>query len=65
MESTNPEICYVGAPFRDTIGMYGGLMLRLVALSISCVVLIKLPSVVCLLVLVDMRWLGLCRFGKA
>ena len=27
--------------------------------------LIKLPSVMCLLVLVDMRWLSLCSFGKA
>ena len=40
-------------------------MFRLLALSISCVVLIKLPSVMCLLVLVDMRWLSLCSFGKA
>ena len=40
-------------------------MFRLVALSISCVVLIKLPSVVCLLVLVDMRWLSLCSFCNA
>ena len=40
-------------------------MSKLVALSISCVVLIKLPSVVCLFVLVDMRWLSLCSFGMA
>ena len=40
-------------------------MLRLLALSISCVVLIKLPSVVYVLVLMDMRWLSLCSFGKA
>ena len=55
IESTYPEICYVSVLFEDTIGLYGGLMLRLLALSISCAVLIKLPSVMCLLVLVDMR----------
>ena len=65
MESTYPIICSVSVLFEDTIGLYGGLMLRLLALSISCVVLIKLPSVVCLFVLVDMRWLCLCCFGKA
>ena len=65
MESTYPEVCSVSVPFEDTIGLYGGLMLSLVALSISCVVSINLPSVVCLLVLVDMRWLSLCCFGKA
>ena len=32
--------------FEDAINMYGVLMLRLSALSISCVVLIKLPFVV-------------------
>ena len=42
MESAYPEICPVSVPFEDTIGMYVGLMFRLVALSISCVVLIKL-----------------------
>ena len=55
MESTYHEICSVSVLFEDTIGLYGGLMLMLLALSISCAVLIKLPSVVCLLVLVDMR----------
>ena len=65
MESTYSEICSVSVLFKDTIGLYGGLMFRLLALSISCVVSIKLPSVVCLLVLDDMRWLSLCSFGKA
>ena len=65
MESTYPEICYVSVFLEDTIGWYGGLMIRLLALSISCVVLIKLPSVMRLLALVDMRWLSLCSFGKA
>ena len=51
--------------FRGTIDLYRGLMLRLEALYISRVVLINLPSVVCVLVLVDMRWLSLCSFGKA
>ena len=64
MESTYPEICSVNVLFEDTIGLYGGLMSRLLALSISCVVLIKLPSAMCLLVLVDMRWLSLSSFGK-
>ena len=40
-------------------------MFWLLALPISCVALIKLPSVVCLLYLVDMRWLSLGRFGMA
>ena len=66
MESTYPEICSVSVLFEDTIGLYGDLMFRLLALSISCVVLIKLPSVMCLLVLVDMGWLSFfCSFGKA
>ena len=52
MESTYPEICYVSVLFKDAIGLYGGLMFRLLALSISYVVLIKLQSVMCLLVLV-------------
>ena len=39
-------------------------MFRLLGLSISCVVFIKLPSAMCLLVLVDMRWLILRSFGK-
>ena len=39
-------------------------MFRLVVLSISCVVLIKLSSVVCLLVLVDVRCQSLCSFGN-
>ena len=39
-------------------------MFRLLAFSVSCVVLIKLTSVVCLLVLVDMKWLSLCSFGN-
>ena len=55
MESTYPEICSVSVLFDDTIGQYGGLMFRLLTLSISCAVLIKLPSVMCLLALVDMR----------
>ena len=42
IESTYPEICSVTVPFKDTIGLYRGLMFMLVALSISCVVLIKL-----------------------
>ena len=58
MESTYPEICSVSVLFYDTIGLYGGLMLRLLALSISCAVLFKLPSVMCLLALVDIRWLS-------
>ena len=65
MESTYPEISSVSFLFEDIIGLYGGHMFRLLALSISCVVLIKLPSVMYLLVLVDMRWLRLCSFGKA
>ena len=65
MESTYPEICFASVLFEDTIGLYGGLMFRLLALSISCVVVIKLPSVVCLFALVDMGWLRLCSFGKA
>ena len=40
-------------------------MFWLVALAISCVVLIMLSSVVCVFVLVDMRWLSLYSFGKA
>ena len=55
MESTYPEICYVSVLFEDTIGLHGGIIFKLLALSISCAVLIKLPSVICLLVLVDMR----------
>ena len=47
--STYPEIFSVSVPFDDTIGLFEGLMFSLVALSISCVVLIKLPSVVCVL----------------
>ena len=65
MESVYPEICSVSVPFGDNIGLYGGLMSRLLALSICCIMLIKFSSVVCLLVLVDMRWLSLCSFGKA
>ena len=65
MESTYQEICSVSVLFEDTIGLYRGLMIRLLALSISCVVLIKLPSAMYLLALVDMRWLSLCSFGKA
>ena len=65
MESTYPIICSVSVIIEDTIGLYRSHMLRLLALSISCIVLIKLPSVVCLFVLVDMRWLSLCSFGKA
>ena len=48
MESTYPEICSVSVPFKDTIGLYGGLMCRLVASSVSCIELIKLSSVVCI-----------------
>ena len=55
MESPHPEICYVSVLFEDTIGLYEGHMFRLLALSISCVVLIKLPPIMCLFVLVDMR----------
>ena len=40
-------------------------MFRLVAFPDSCVALCKLPSVACLLVLADMRWLSLCCFSKA
>ena len=65
MESIYQEICYVSDLFEDIIGRDGGHMFRLLALSISCVVLIKLPSVMYLLVLMDMRWLRLCCFGKA
>ena len=65
MESTYTEICSVSVLFEDAVGLYGGLMFRLLALSITCVVLIKLPSVMYLLALVDMRWLSLCSFGKA
>ena len=65
MESTYPEICSVSVVYDRTIGLYGGFMFRLLDLSISCVVLNKLPSVMCLLVLVDMRWLSLSSFGKA
>ena len=65
MESTYPEICSLSVLFDAIICLYGGHMSKLVALSISCVVLIKLPSVVCLFVLVDMRWLSLCSFGMA
>ena len=65
MESTYPELCSVSVIFVDTIGLYGRLMPRLFALSITCVVLIKLLSVMCLFVLVDMRWLSFCSFGKA
>ena len=65
MESTYPEICSVSVLFEGTIVLHGGLMPMLLALSISCVVLIKLLSVMCLFVLVDMRWLSLCSFGKA
>ena len=61
MESTYPEICSLCVPFEDTIGLYGGLMFRLVAMSISCVVLIKLTSVVCIFAFVDMRCLSLCK----
>ena len=45
MESTYPEICSVSVHFEDAIGLYGGLMFRLLAMSISCEVLINLPSV--------------------
>ena len=65
MKSTYPEISYVNVLFEGSTGLYGALMLRLVALSISCVVLIKLPSIVCVLALVDMRWLSLCSFSRA
>ena len=44
MESTYPEICSVSVLFEDTIGLYGGLILRLLALSISCAVLIKFKN---------------------
>ena len=40
-------------------------MSRFVDLSISCVMLIKLPSVCVYYFLVDMRWLSLWSFGKA
>ena len=46
IESTYPEICSVSVLFKDTIGLYGGLMFRLVALSISCVVLTVVLTVV-------------------
>ena len=65
MESTYSEICSVSLHFDDAIGLYGGHMFRLVALPVSCVALCKLPSVVCQLVLADMRWLSLCCFSKA
>ena len=65
MESTYPEICSLSVLFDAIICLNGGLMSILVGLSISCVVLIKLPSVVCLFVLVDMRWLSLYSFGMA
>ena len=65
MESAYPEICYVSVPFEDTIGLHGGLMFRLLAMSINCVVLTKLSSVVCVFDMVDMRWLSLCSFRKA
>ena len=55
MESTYKKICYVGVLFEDTIRLYGGHMFRLLALSIICAMLIKLPSVMCLFALVDMR----------
>ena len=51
--------------FRRCYWSVWGLMFRLLALSINCVVLIKLPSVMYLLVLADVRWLSLCSFGKA
>ena len=60
MGSTCPEICSASVLFEDNIRLYGGLMLRLLALSISCVVLIKLPSVswnnceICILLFGDM-----------
>ena len=38
MESTYPEICSVSVLFEDTIGLYGGLILRLLALSIKATI---------------------------
>ena len=65
MESTYPDICSASVHFEDTICLYGFLMFSFVAMSISCDVLIKLSSVVCVLALEDKRWLSLCSFGKA
>ena len=65
MESTYPEICSVSVHYDETIGLFGGLMFSLLYLSISCVVLTMLLPVMCLFVLVDMRWLSLSSFGKA
>ena len=65
MESTYPEISSVSVFFEHNIGLYGGHMFRLLDLSISCFVLTNLPSDMCLLALMDMRWLSLCSFGKA
>ena len=48
MESTYREMCSVSVPSEDTLGLFGGLMCRLLALSISCVMLIKLSSVACI-----------------
>ena len=39
MESAYQKICSIGSPFEDTMGLYGGPIL--VALSISCAVLIN------------------------
>ena len=41
IESKYPEICIVNVLYVDTVGLYGGHMCRLVALSISCVVVLS------------------------
>ena len=55
MELTHPEICSVCILFEDAIGLYGGHMLRLLALSINCDMLpmMSLASSLCVSVISD------------
>ena len=65
MTSACPKLLFVCVPFYDTVDLYGGLMFRLVGLSMSGVVLTKLPTAACVFVLVDTRCLCLCSSGNA
>ena len=41
MESTCPEMCSVNVPLQETIGLYGGLILRLLATCVICSVFVR------------------------
>ena len=41
MESTYPKMCSVNVPLQETIGLYGGLISRLLAACVICSVFIS------------------------